>query len=112
VQLKRLSSLSTISTNLLDNFRSSAEDETISVIHAPEGYGSFVSCMKPMKLPWADDMKATPRETVPTPGPRTADRSTPTPYQDDSITSTVSVDLQVPDDKVWSPYQRNSLEPN
>ena len=41
LQLKRLS---TLSTNLPENFRSSADDESISVIHAPEGYGSFVSC--------------------------------------------------------------------
>jgi hypothetical protein len=41
LQLKRLS---TLSTNLPDHFRLSTEDESISVIHAPEGYGSFVSC--------------------------------------------------------------------
>jgi hypothetical protein len=41
-QFKRLNGIS-ISTNIPDYFRTGGEDESISVIHAPEGYGSFVS---------------------------------------------------------------------
>lgn len=37
LQLRRLS------TNLHDNFKTSLDDETVSVIHAPQGYGNFVS---------------------------------------------------------------------
>lgn len=40
LQLKRLT------TNIPDHFRSSLEDESISVIHAPEGYGNFVSGLR------------------------------------------------------------------
>ncbi|KAG0652297.1 hypothetical protein D0Z07_0894 [Hyphodiscus hymeniophilus] len=79
--LANLKRLSMLSTNIPDTFRPTTEDESISVIHAPEGYGSF----------------ATPRDT--TQPPRTNDRSTPTPYQNDTVISTVSLDLQVPDEK-------------
>ena len=59
-------------------------------------------------------MQATPRETIPMQPPRTADRSTPTPYhqEDDTVTSTVNVDLQVPDDKVWSPNKISAPDAN
>lgn len=37
LQLRRLS------TNIPDHLRASLEDESISVIHAPQGYNTFVS---------------------------------------------------------------------
>ena len=55
-------------------------------------------------------MQATPRETIHP--PRTTDRSTPTPYQDNTVISTVNVELKVPDDKVRLLLQYNSIEPN
>jgi len=78
--------LKRLSTNLPDHFRASLEDESISVIHAPEGYGKF-------NLP----------ENLPIQPPR-ADRSTPTPYQQEAnVPATIRVDLQVPKDKNTQP---------
>lgn len=34
-----------LSTQVPDRFRSSGDDESVSVIHAPEGYGSFVRAL-------------------------------------------------------------------
>ncbi|KAF7871600.1 hypothetical protein EAF04_003707 [Stromatinia cepivora] len=59
ITLKRLS------TNLPDEFRASLEDESVSVIHAPEGYTKFLF------------NDATPVQSV----KALLDRSTPTPYQ-------------------------------
>lgn len=59
LQLKRLS------TNVPDRFRSSASDESTSVIHAPQGYQTFIS---------REEMD--PVQPVPRP-----DRQTPTPFQ-------------------------------
>ena len=47
----KVKQLNTLSTNLPDNVRSASEDESISVIHAPEGYGSFVSKPVVSELP-------------------------------------------------------------
>ncbi|TVY59497.1 hypothetical protein LCER1_G000138 [Lachnellula cervina] len=81
-ELKRLS------TNIPDRFRSSIDDESISVIHAPEGFRDF----------------ATTKETVPIQRPRTADRSTPIPYEtDEAVPATLRVELSVPDDKTTQP---------
>lgn len=59
ITLKRLS------TNLPDEFRASLEDESVSVIHAPEGYTKFLF------------NDATPVQSA----KALLDRSTPTPYQ-------------------------------
>ncbi|TVY49805.1 hypothetical protein LOCC1_G000430 [Lachnellula occidentalis] len=80
------STLKRLSTNIPDRYRSSIDDESISVIHAPEGFRDF----------------ATTKETIPVPvqRPRTADRSTPIPYQaDEAVPATLRVDLSVPNDK-------------
>ncbi|PBP25878.1 hypothetical protein BUE80_DR003130 [Diplocarpon rosae] len=79
--------LKRISTDLPDHFRASLEDESISVIHAPQGYGKFVM---PDNLPIQE--------------PRPADRSTPTPYQKvEGVPSNIRVDLKVPKDKNAQP---------
>ncbi|KAJ5037265.1 uncharacterized protein L3040_007442 [Drepanopeziza brunnea f. sp. 'multigermtubi'] len=79
--------LKRISTNLPDDARSSAGDESVSVIHAPKGYGQFI-------IP----------DNLSVQGPPPADRSTPTPYQQDqNVPSNISVDLQVPKDKSSHP---------
>ncbi|CZS95276.1 hypothetical protein WAI453_011267 [Rhynchosporium graminicola] len=80
--------LKRLSTNLPDHFRASLEDESISVIHAPEGYGNF-------NLP----------DSLPIIPPRTSDRSTPTPYEQEegNTPPTIRVDLQVPKDKSPQP---------
>ncbi|KAM0140733.1 hypothetical protein ACHAP3_002411 [Botrytis cinerea] len=57
--------LKRLSTNLPEEFRASIEDESVSVIHAPEGYAKF---------PFSD---ATPVQSA----KALLDRSTPTPYQ-------------------------------
>ncbi|TVY30016.1 hypothetical protein LHYA1_G001291 [Lachnellula hyalina] len=76
--------LKRLSTNIPERFRSSIDDESISVIHAPEGFRDF----------------ATTKETVPVQPPRTADRSTPIPYEEDeAIPAILRVDLSVPNDK-------------
>lgn len=72
--------LKRLTTNVPDYFRSSLEDESISVIHAPEGYGNFAS---------KEDIQPV----------RLADRSTPTPYQQGEVAQTIRVDLEVPKDK-------------
>ncbi|KAG4028601.1 hypothetical protein MFRU_020g00420 [Monilinia fructicola] len=57
--------LKRLSTNLAEEFRASIEDESVSVIHAPEGYSKFL---------FSD---ATPVQSA----KALLDRSTPTPYQ-------------------------------
>ncbi|TVY90153.1 hypothetical protein LAWI1_G004092 [Lachnellula willkommii] len=80
--------LKRLSTNIPDRFRSSIDDESISVIHAPEGFRDF----------------ATTKETVPVQRSRTADRSTPIPYEtDEAVPAPLRVDLSVPDDKTTQP---------
>ncbi|TVY45951.1 hypothetical protein LSUB1_G000199 [Lachnellula subtilissima] len=80
--------LKRLSTNIPDRFRSSIDDESISVIHAPEGFRDF----------------ATTKETIPVQRPRTADRSTPIPYEaDEAVPATLRVDLSVPNDKTTQP---------
>ncbi|CZR55129.1 uncharacterized protein PAC_05015 [Phialocephala subalpina] len=78
--------LKRLTTNVPDYFRSSLEDESISVIHAPEGYGNFAS-----------------KENIQPSRP--ADRSTPTPYQQGEAAPapTIRVDLEVPKDKTSQP---------
>ncbi|KAL3425096.1 hypothetical protein PVAG01_04377 [Phlyctema vagabunda] len=85
--------LSIVSTNIPDEFRTAAEDETVSVIHAPAGYGSFhVS------------------SNITVTAPRSPDRATPIPYQafDEAFKpsekpSAIQVDLAVPSDKTTQP---------
>ncbi|KUJ24194.1 uncharacterized protein LY89DRAFT_14036 [Mollisia scopiformis] len=79
--------LKRLTTTVPDYFRASLEDESISVIHAPEGYGNFAS-----------------RESLPPMRPNPADRATPTPYQQGEATpSAIRVDLQVIKDKNSQP---------
>ncbi|CAL3973647.1 hypothetical protein PZA11_005817 [Diplocarpon coronariae] len=79
--------LKRISTDLPDHVRSSLEDESVSVIHAPQGYGKFA-------MP----------DNLPIQGPRPADRSTPTPYQQaESVPSNIRIDLKVSKDKSGQP---------
>ncbi|KAM3086517.1 hypothetical protein ACMFMF_000465 [Clarireedia jacksonii] len=56
--------LKRLSTNLPDEFRASIDDESVSVIHAPEGYARFMF-----------------NEKTPLQAQATYNRSTPTPYQ-------------------------------
>lgn len=42
MMLTEPSKVKRLSTNLPDHFRTSLEDESVSVIHAPEGFGKFV----------------------------------------------------------------------
>ncbi|EDO03375.1 hypothetical protein SS1G_05856 [Sclerotinia sclerotiorum 1980 UF-70] len=75
ITLKRLS------TNLPDEFRASLEDESVSVIHAPEGYTKFVRNRAHGEESMADALQlfndATPVQSA----KALLDRSTPTPYQ-------------------------------
>ncbi|RDL33080.1 Uncharacterized protein BP5553_08519 [Venustampulla echinocandica] len=78
------SALKRLSTNLPEHFRTSLDDESISVIHAPEGFGDF----------------NTPKPTPPAQPPQ-VDRSTPIPYHhEETSPSTIKTDLSVPNDKV------------
>ncbi|KAF4624056.1 hypothetical protein G7Y89_g14119 [Cudoniella acicularis] len=78
------SALKRLSTNIPDRFRTSLDDESVSVIHAPQGYGNF----------------ATPKATMPAPFPQVG-RSTPIPYKrEEAVPSTIRVDLAVPTDKL------------
>lgn len=90
---KSTNTMKRLSTNVPEQFRTSLDDESVSVIHAPMGYGNF----------------STIKESAPTSPPRMADRSTPTPYQQHEIDDvpsppdTIRVDLQVPKDKTIQP---------
>ncbi|KAE8451169.1 hypothetical protein EG329_004841 [Mollisiaceae sp. DMI_Dod_QoI] len=79
------STLKRLTTNVPDYFRASLEDESISVIHAPEGYGNFITSKDSIQPP------------------RPIDRSTPTPYQQGEPGPTIRVDLEVPKDKNFQP---------
>lgn len=76
-----------LNTSVSDHFRTTLDDESVSVIHAPMGYGNF-SVMKEALAPKSP--------------PRASDRSTPTPYQQHEVippNNSARVDLDVPKDK-------------
>ncbi|KAH6664114.1 hypothetical protein B0J14DRAFT_252314 [Halenospora varia] len=78
------SALKRLSTNIPERFRTSLDDESVSVIHAPQGYGNF----------------STPKQVLPTPPPQ-AGRSTPVPYNHgESPPAAIRVDLAPPNDKM------------
>ncbi|RFU34780.1 hypothetical protein B7463_g1572, partial [Scytalidium lignicola] len=77
--MKSMTTVKRLSTNLPEHFRTNLEDESVSVIHAPEGFGNF----------------ATIKEN-------TNERGTPTPYQQQPESSSpkhIRVDLEVPEEK-------------
>ncbi|RDW72983.1 hypothetical protein BP6252_06890 [Coleophoma cylindrospora] len=91
------SRLSAIRTSLPEEFRASIDDESISVIHAPQGYGSFE--------------RNSSKITVT--APQSPDRATPIPYRliDDSLSSDkpvhIEVDRVVPSDKTAQPSPKS-----
>ncbi|KAG9238070.1 hypothetical protein BJ875DRAFT_437875 [Amylocarpus encephaloides] len=79
--------LKRLSTSLPERFRTTQEEEMVSVIHAPEGYGNFT----------------TPKASIPSP-PGSSDRATPVPYpQGDSPKSQMRQSLLAPDKTTQSP---------
>ncbi|KAH8597439.1 hypothetical protein B0O99DRAFT_684763 [Bisporella sp. PMI_857] len=114
-----LATLRRLSTSIPEHLRSSAEDESVSVIHAPEGYKTFVGSLytnygengadedqisggepAPISPPRYTNT-STPRHSPP--GQATArmpDRYTPTPYQERDIRpASISLNAEVPQDK-------------
>ncbi|RDW87796.1 hypothetical protein BP5796_03490 [Coleophoma crateriformis] len=91
------SRLSAIRTSLPEEFRASVDDESVSVIHAPQGYGSFERN----------------NSTITVTAPQSPDRATPIPYKliDDSLSSDkpahIKVDRAVPSDKTAQPSPKS-----
>lgn len=106
------STLKRLSTILPEHLRSSLEDESISVIHAPEGYKKFIAPKDHPASPPRSSNNSTPRHSPPErPVSRMPDRSTPTPYQEGDIQPpAIRVDSAVPQDKTEpSPLSPPSL---
>ncbi|KAG9242782.1 hypothetical protein BJ878DRAFT_154154 [Calycina marina] len=93
--------LKRLSTNLPDHLRSSLDDESVSVIHAPEGYMKFPGSESAPTSPPRFSNASTPHHSPPEISvPRMPDRYTPTPYQEGDIQlPVIKVDLDVPQDK-------------
>ncbi|KAH8813323.1 hypothetical protein F5884DRAFT_333331 [Xylogone sp. PMI_703] len=78
--LNSMSTVKRLSTNLPEHFRTTIEDESVSVIHAPEGFGQFIAAKDSIH-----------------------ERSTPTPYQQSTESGSpknIRVDLEVPEEKM------------
>ncbi|KAE9368740.1 hypothetical protein N431DRAFT_63536 [Stipitochalara longipes BDJ] len=88
-----LRKLTSLTTTIPDYFRHDRDEDAVtSVIHAPEGFGSF-------------DLSNHPGASIQS--PRNADRSTPQPFEQKEPTppsTIVRVDLAVPNDHVVLPF--------